>query len=58
MSHVTCHGHMSHVACHIYFFGQSVKLVGGGSVINRATSSIMNGIEWYYIDIVIDDFGW
>ena len=47
MSHVTCH--VSHVTCHeTLFFSSSifflslykvVKLVGGGSVINRATPS-------------------
>ena len=39
--HVTCHvshvmRHVSHVTCHIFFF---FNLVGGGSVINKATPS-------------------
>ena len=46
VSHITCH--MSHVVCHmshvvflyIYIFYKVVRLVGGGSVINRATLSI------------------
>ena len=49
MSHVACH--MSHVMCHIscvtrrFVFYQVVKLVGGGSVINRATLS-----SFFYIN--------
>ena len=43
MSHVTCHMscvmcHVSHVMCHMHFFfsDKVAKLIGGGSVINRA----------------------
>ena len=37
VSHVTCN--VSCVTCHIYFPSKVMKLVGGGSVINRATPS-------------------
>ena len=38
VSRITCH--MSHVTCHVshvtFFFYKVLKLIGGGSVINRA----------------------
>ena len=49
MSHVTCH--MSHVTCRnsfflfFCFFDKGLKLVGGGSVINRPYPSTLNDIQ-------------
>ena len=40
MSHVTCH--VSHVTCHVSKLDKVVRLISGGSVINRAYPVLFN----------------